>query len=239
MNPDLAGTPIATTFVSSTQLTATIPASFMAGFGSTNSLGVQNPPPGGGTTVTTATVTLPTFKVIAPAPANDNFQSAINITATSFTDTRDSSGATTETNDPTPDCAQNPQIPFTTGRSNTIWYKVVPSGSGTANIDTIGSSYDSVLSVWSGTAQTALTQVACNDDINRGIVIVSQLTNLPLNAGTTYYIMVSSFGPADPNPIALGGKSVLNFSLTLSGGTTGSFTIGGSAVTATAGSNGT
>jgi photosystem II stability/assembly factor-like uncharacterized protein len=215
MNPDVGGTAILTTsFVSSTQLTATVPASFMANFGSTNSVGVQNPPPGGGTTVTTQTVTLPTFTVTAPAPANDNFVNATNITSTSYMDTKDSSGATTETNDPAPMCAQNPQIPFVTGRSNTIWYKVVPTGSGTANIDTIGSNYDTVLSVWSGTSQTALTAVACNDDINPGIIIVSQVTNVPLNVGTTYYIMVSSFGQADPNPIAFGGKSILNFSFT-------------------------
>jgi hypothetical protein len=214
MNPDVGGTPIPTTFVSSTQLTATVPTSFMANFGSTNSVGVQNPPPGGGTTVTTQTVTLPTFVVVAPAPANDNFANAINITSTSFTDTKDSSGATSQAADPVPQCAQNPQIPFVTGTSNTIWYKVVPSGSGNANIDTIGSSSDTVLSVWSGTSQGALTAVACNDDINPGIIIVSQLTAVPLNAGTTYYIMVSSFGPADPNPIALGGMSVLNISFT-------------------------
>jgi hypothetical protein len=242
MNPDVGGTAIPTTFVNSTQLTATVPATFMANFGSTNSVGVQNPPPGGGTTVTTATITLPTFKVVAPAPANDNFASAINITVTSFTDTKDSSGATTETNDPTPVCAQSPQIPFVTGRSNTIWYKVVPTGSGTANIDTIGSSYDSVLSVWAGTSQTALTAVpnGCNDDINPGIVTQSQLTNVALNVGTTYFIMVSSFGQADPNPLAFGGKSVLNFSCTCTiASGTGSFTIGGSAATVTAGASGT
>jgi hypothetical protein len=243
LNPDIGGTAITTAFVSSTQLTATVPTTFMANFGSTNSVGVQNPPPGGGTTVTTRTVTLPTFTVIAQAPTNDNFTNAINITSTSFTDTKDSSGATTETNDPTPACAQNPLIPFVTGRSNTIWYKVLPTGSGTANIDTIGSSYDTVLSVWSGTSQTALTAVACNDDINPGIVIVSRVTNVPLNAGTTYYIMVSSFGQADPNPVAFGGKSVLNFSFTgtIGSGTTGSFAVGGSAATVTtvAGQNAT
>jgi hypothetical protein len=240
MNPDVGGTPIATTFVSSTQLTATVPATFMAGFGSTNSVGVQNPPPGGGTTVTTQTVTLPTFIVVAPAPANDNFANATSITSTTFTDTKDSSGATTETNDPTPACAQSAQIPFVTGRSNTIWYKVLPTGAGVANIDTIGSNYDSVLSVWSGTSQTALTAIACNDDINPGIIIVSQLTNVPLAAGTTYYILVSSFGPADPNPLALGGKSILNFSFsgTIGGGTTGSFTVSGAATTVTTGSSG-
>jgi hypothetical protein len=237
LNPDKSGSAIATTFVSATQLTATVPAAFMATFGSTNSVGVQNPPPGGGTTLTTGTVTLPTFTVIAPAPANDNFANAINIASTSFSDTRDSSGATPEANDPKPACAQDPRIPFVTGRSNTIWYKVAPTGNGLANIDTIGSTYDSVLSVWSGTSQTALTAVACNGDINPGIVIVSQLQNVPLNVGTTYYIMVSSFGLADPNPVAFGGKTVLNFSF--SGATSsGTFTVSGSAVQAVAGGSG-
>jgi len=98
-----------------------------------------------------------------------------------------------------------------------------------------------VLSVWSGTSQTALTAVACNDDINPGIVTESQLTNVTLNAGTTYFIMVSSFGQADPNPVAFGGKSVLNFSFTgtIGGGTTGTFTVGGSAATVMAGASGT
>jgi hypothetical protein len=218
MNPDNGGTAIPTTFVSATQLTATIPAGFMANFGSTNSVGVQNPPPGGGTTLTTQTVTLPTFIVVAPAPTNDNFANAVNITSTTFSDTKDSSGATPQSSDPAP-ASISGCVPSGSGLSNTIWYKVVPSASGTANIDTIGSSYDSVLSVWSGTLQSALTGVACNDDINPGIVTVSQLTGLALNAGTTYYIMVSSFGPLDPNPVAFGGMSVLNFTFT---GTIGS-----------------
>src|SRR5260370_628694 len=145
-------------------------------------------------------------------------------------------------NDPIPACSQIAGAPVT-GTVNTIWYKVLPTGSGTANIDTIGSSYDTVLSVWSGTSQTALTAVACNDDINPGIVIVSQLTNVPLNAGTTYFIVVSSFGALDPNPVAFGGKSVLNFSFsgTIGGGTTGSFTLTATAatVTTTAGAAGT
>ena len=97
-----------------------------------------------------------------------------------------------------------------------------------------------MLSVWSGTSQAALTVVGCNDDINPGIVTVSQIQNLTLTAGTTYYIMVSSFGALDPNPVAFGGKSVLNFSFTGTiGGGTGSFTVSGAAVTVAAGSNGT
>ncbi len=239
LNPDTGGTTITTSFVSATQLTATVPASFMAGFGSTNSVGVQNPPPGGGTTVTTSTVTLPTFTVVAPAPTNDNFASAMTVTlnAGTFTDTKDSSGATTQTSDPVPPCAQNVQIPFVTGVSNTIWYKFTPTASGTiTDVDTIGSSYDSVLSIWTGSAGS-LTKFACNDDINPGIVTESQLTNLGVNAGTTYYIMVSSFGPADPNPVALGGKTVFNFQFT-SVTSSGSFTVSGAAATVTAGASG-
>jgi hypothetical protein len=212
MNPDGGGTPIATTFVSSTQLIATIPASFMAGFGSTNSVGVQNPPPGGGTTLTTSTVTLPTFVVIAPPPANDNFANALNITLTSgsFTDTKDSSGATTQTTDPIPTCAA--------GVSNSIWYQFTPTSNGTiTDVDTIGSSYDSVLSIWTGTAGS-FSSLACNDDITPGIVLQSRIQNVAVAAGTTYSIMVSSFGAPDSNPLAFGGKSVLNFSFSATSG---------------------
>jgi len=49
LNPDTGGTAIATTFTDSTHLSATIPSAFMANFGSTNSVGVQNPRQVGGT----------------------------------------------------------------------------------------------------------------------------------------------------------------------------------------------
>jgi hypothetical protein len=178
---------------------------------------------------------------VAPVPVNDNFANAISITGNTFTDTKDSSAATTQTSDPAPPCAQDPRIPFVTGTSNTIWYKFTPTSNGTiTDVDTIGSSYDSVLSIWTGSAGS-LTVFACNDDIVAGIVTQSQLTNLAVTSGTTYSIMVSSFGQADPNPVAFGGKSVLNFTFASSSGT-GGFTIGGTAVSlspATAGSSGT
>jgi hypothetical protein len=242
MNPDVGGTlTITPTSVTATQIMATVPATFMANFGSTNSVGVQNPPPGGGTTVTTATVTLPTFVVVAPPPSNDNFANAMSITGNTFTNIKDSSAATTQTSDPAPPCAQDPRIPFVTGTSNTIWYTFTPTSNGTiTDVDTIGSSYDSVLSIWTGSAGS-LTIFACNDDINPGIIVQSQLTNLAVTSGTTYFIMVSSFGRADPNPVAFGGKSILNFTFASSSGT-GGFTIGGTAVSpspVTAGSSGT
>jgi photosystem II stability/assembly factor-like uncharacterized protein len=244
LDPDVGGTPIATTFVSATQLTAAVPTSFMANFGSTNSVGVRNPPPGGGTTLTNLNVTpniiLPTFVVIAPPPANDNFANAIVVPSTSgttFTDTKDSSGATTAANDPVPACAQS-VTGVTTGISNTIWYKFTPTSNGTlTDVDTIGSSYDNVLSIWTG-SQGALTPVACNDDIVPGIVIQSQLTNVPVTSGTSYFIMVSSFGFPDPNPLAFGGKSVFNLTFA-SSSAVGNFTVSGTAATVTTGGSGT
>ena len=202
---------IPTTFTDSQHLSATIPASFLANFGSTNSVGVHTPPPGGGTTLTTTGVTLPTFTVVAPPPANDNFANAISITGNSFTDTKDSSAATTETADPAPSCAQGST---TNGRSNSIWYQFKPATSGTASLDTSGSNFDTVLSIWTG-SPGSFTAVACDNGIvEAGIIRVTQLQNVPLTAGTTYFIMLSSFGPRDPNPVALGGKSVLNFTFT-------------------------
>jgi hypothetical protein len=207
---------IPTTVQSSTQLTATIPAGFLANFGSTNSVGVHTPPPGGGTTFSppptgTGAAPLPTFTIVAPAPPNDNFANAIAITGNSFTDTKDSSAATTETADPNPPCVSGSS---TGGRSNSVWYKFSPGSGGTANLDTSGSNFDTVLSIWTG-SPGSFASVACNNGlVGPGIVFITQLRNVNLTGGTTYYIMVSSFGPPDPNPVALGGKSVLNFSFT-------------------------
>jgi len=194
-----------------TCLTATLPAALLGPFGSTDDIAVLNTPPGGGQSKPV------TFKVAAPPPPNDNFAKAANIAIYTFTDVQDSSGATTESADPTPPCARQ----FTSAQGNTgghpngvyntIWYSFTPIVSAGLNVDTIGSSYDTVLSVWTGSAGS-LTNIACNDDIVAGVNIQSQLSNVSLTAGTTYYIMVSAFGPPDPNPIALGGATVFHFS---------------------------
>jgi photosystem II stability/assembly factor-like uncharacterized protein len=196
-----------------TCLSATLPAALLGPFGSTDDISVLNTPPGGG-----ESKSLP-FKVAAPPPPNDNFANAINITTLTFTDGKDSSGATTESTDPTPPstcvtqftAAQGNTGGHPNGAYNTIWYKFTPIFSANLSVDTSGSTYDTVLSIWTGSAGS-LVNVACNDDINPGIVLQSQLQGVPLTAGTTYYIVVSSFGPPDPNPIALGGLSQLNLS---------------------------
>jgi hypothetical protein len=193
-----------------TCLKAALPAALLGPYGSTNDITVLDPPPGGGSSLAK------TFRVAALAPPNDNIANAINITTLSFGDTQDSSGATTETTDPVPPCvnqyssANGNTGGHPNGLYNTIWYKFTPQFSANLSLDTIGSSYDTVLSVWSGNPGS-LANVACNDDINPGVQVQSQLSGVALTADTTYYIMVGSFGPPDPNPVALGGRSQLNF----------------------------
>jgi hypothetical protein len=193
-----------------TCLKATIPAALLGPYGSTNDIAVLSPPPGGGASAAKV------FRVAAPAPPNDNIANATNITSLTFNNVVDSSGATSESTDRVPTCvtqyssANGNTGGLLNGLYNTIWYKFAPTFSANLEVDTIGSNYDTVLSIWTG-SPGSLTNVACNDDINTGIVIQSQLNNIALTAGTTYYIMVSSFGPPDPNPVALGGKSAFNF----------------------------
>ena len=234
MDPDIGGTPIPTTFTSSTQLSATVPAAFLANFGSTNSVGVRNPPPGGGTTVTTQTVTLPTFKVVAPAPTNDNLASAatVSVVGGTFTDTKDSSGATVQTGEVAPDVV-NCVAPFTgnnnPGLFNTVWYKFTTGSGGSLEADSIGSSYDTVLATYTSSSPNSptfgsLTPVpgACNDDIVPMIVTQSRVS-FTAAAATTYFFQLGSFGNGDPNPIAFGGKAVFN--VTFSGTTNNAPTI--------------
>jgi hypothetical protein len=208
-----ANSGITSTFNSSTGLSATLPSALLGPYGSTNDISILNTPPGGGKSTSI------TFKVAASAPVNDNLANAISISSLTYLDLKDSSGATTQSGDPTPPptcVAQYSSAQGNTGGSkngvyNTIWYQFTPVFAANLEVDTVGSSYDTVLSIWTGSAGS-LTPVACNDDINPGIVTQSQLSGVALAAGTTYYIMVSSFGPPDPNPLALGGKSQLNFS---------------------------
>jgi len=201
---------VSATVNSSTSIAATLPAGLLGPYGSTNDVSVFGVPPGGGQSKAV------TFKVAAAPPINDNFANAINVNAFTFVDDKDSSSATTEAGDPTPVClsqftaAQGNTGGHPNGTYNTIWYKFTPTFSANLSLDTTESSYDTALSIWTG-SQGNLTSVACNDDIVPGVNIQSQLSNVPLTAGTTYYILVSSFGPPDPNPVALGGHAHLAF----------------------------
>lgn len=110
------------------------------------------------------------------------------------------------------------------GVSRSVWYRYVPPCNGTLDINTIGSNYDTVLSVFRGNCLSA-TQVACDDDGGTGTT--SQLTGVGVTAGFTYYIKVSAYGlnnaggtldfnfvytPTPPNNDACGDATTILFS---------------------------
>jgi hypothetical protein len=141
------------------------------------------------------------------APANDDFNNAINASATPFTNAVNSILATTDTGgrlDPTPSCA--PAGAANSGKANSVWYKFVATSNGTVTADTLTSPYDTILTVVTG-APGSFTPVTCND--NAGAGIAQSQVSLAVSSGTTYFIMVSAI---------LGDGGTTNFHLTFTAG---------------------
>jgi hypothetical protein len=130
------------------------------------------------------------------APANDDFANAIPIatpTVSGIVAVGDNVGATTEGSES-----------FLCGGSASVWYAwTSPPSPGVAVLDTWGSDFDTILSVFTGSA-FPLTFVECEDDLFPG--------NLPSGfqfayaASTTYRIQVAGYN-------GLSGNVVLNMSL--------------------------
>jgi hypothetical protein len=112
---------------------------------------------------------------VSPAlaqPANDDFDNATVVGALPFTDTVGTADATTADDDP-----------FCNGNEHSVWYAFTPTANTTIRADTVGSNYDTTLSVYTG-PRGALSQIACS-------YFPAQVT-LGLSANTTYYFMVAS-----------------------------------------------
>lgn len=87
--------------------------------------------------------------------------------------------------------AAPPSCGFEVGRE--VWFVYTAENTGSVQIDTLGSDYNTVLSVWTGEPD-ALTEQACNDDapLLGDFRVISQLT-MDMTAGTSYYINVSGY----------------------------------------------
>ncbi|HEX2906122.1 MAG TPA: hypothetical protein VHO69_04635, partial [Phototrophicaceae bacterium] len=116
------------------------------------------------------------------APSNDDFDHAYPIRQLPYSFTQSTVNALDTADDPRPlSCTS--QI-----SANTVWYAYTPEYNNRYRIDTIGSSYDTLISIWTGT-RGHLTAVGCNNNISSG----NQASLLEFNAtaNRTYYIMVS------------------------------------------------
>ncbi len=143
----------------------------------------------------TATIAGSPFTVVqGSSQSSDSCSSATLVTPLPFTATQDTSAATTETGDPSP---------WAGAGAHSVWYRFTAPRNGRAVIDTLGSTYNTVLTVFTGTCG-GWTQVAGNDDASG--TLQSQLT-LAAAGGTTYGVMVTSFD-------ATGGQLTFNLGYT-------------------------
>jgi hypothetical protein len=143
-----------------------------------------------------------------PGPPNDNCATPHVITSMPFTDTLDTTKATSSQSDPAL-CAGNQG-------SNTVWYSLTPGANTTIGVDTSLSNYDSVVAVFSGTCGS-LTSVACNDDFGNTIGNRSLLV-FKASAGVTYTIEVAGKGSGGSLGLRVGFPTVTSVQYTTASG---------------------
>jgi hypothetical protein len=134
---------------------------------------------------------IPTATPPPPPPANDACEAAVEVSldALPFNHVLDTTSATTDDGDPVPSCGQE-------RRNRSVWYRATaPTGGIVVAVDTMGSTYDTILSAYTGTcgslAPLPSPPASCNDDFEGP---QSLLDGLLLSSSQTYYFLVTSFG---------------------------------------------
>ncbi|MBE9242639.1 beta strand repeat-containing protein [Synechocystis salina] len=119
---------------------------------------------------------------------NDNFANRISVSGTVVSTSGTNVGFTGETGEPNQ-----------SGSLNSAWWSWTAPVSGNVTIDTIGSNFDTVLSVYTGNALNALALVpnGQNDDIGGGVV--QSRVSFGATSGTTYQIAVDGYDSTTGN----------------------------------------
>lgn len=124
--------------------------------------------------------------------ANDHFVHAQPIEGASGTLQGNSGGASREAGEPDHEGNRD-------GR--TVWFRWTAPASGPVSFHTVGSSFDTILAVYTGESLAQLNRVAGNDDFD--FTRLSRVS-FPATAGTTYRIVVDGF-------LGAAGRVVLNW----------------------------
>ena len=114
--------------------------------------------------------------------SNDNFQSAIDISGQTQV-VWNNTLASKEVGEPN-------HAGRTGGKS--VWWKWTAPKSGIVTIDTKGSTFDTVLAIYSGNSLAQLTALAANDDDDDDSSLLSKVT-LSASPNVTYYIAVDGY----------------------------------------------
>jgi len=131
------------------------------------------------TSAGTYTATLNFTITDPPLTNNDNFANARLLEDFSFLDKASSSSATRETGEP----AHAGQT-----AAKSLWWKWTAVGNGRLQVSTKGSSFDTVLAVYTGASLAALKPVTSNDNVATSVKY-SQV-DFTTTRGTTYYFAV-------------------------------------------------
>jgi hypothetical protein len=123
------------------------------------------------------------------ALTNDLFANATVISGPTVSLTGSNVGATKE--------AGEPSIIGNAG-GKSVWYVWTAPSAGTVTIDTLGSSFDTLLAVYTGTSVSSLTTIAANDDSPAGGTTTSKVTFTAI-AGTTYHITIDGYSGVSGN----------------------------------------
>ncbi|MBL9149764.1 MAG: hypothetical protein JNM94_13825 [Phycisphaerae bacterium] len=131
------------------------------------------------------------------APSNDLCSTATVIDGTSFhPPLLPITGASTSANEPSETCET-----LNGGVNDSVFYRFTAPSNGTINVDTIGSDYDTVLSIYDGCGVMTLggflqpTLLACNNNVGGLLGDVSALSGIAIGDGDSVIIKVASNGP--------------------------------------------
>lgn len=134
--------------------------------------------------------TLSNSVVVSTSGNNDFFSSARVLSGTSGSTNDSNTSATREAGEPTTHGAT----------SSTKWYSYTPSSSGFLTVDTNGSSFDTVLGVFTGSSVSSLTAHSTNDDGGDGY---SSLVSFSVSTGTTYFVQVGAWSSGSTGSITV------------------------------------
>ena len=132
---------------------------------------------------------------LVPFPANDGFSAPTPLPGVTGSLTCTNVGATHQTGEPNH---------ANGGGTHSIWFAWTATDPGFLTVSTVGSSFDTVVAVYTGHAVNALTAIGSNNNISASI-LQSQV-RVPVVAGL-YYIAVDGVGTAT-------GTVVLNWTFT-------------------------
>jgi hypothetical protein len=131
------------------------------------------------------------------APPNDMFANCQQISGLSGTTSGYNIGATKEPGEPAHDSIVG---------GHSVWYCWTSPTNGVEVIDTIGSDFDTVLTVYTGNVVSNLTAVAADDDSGGNLTSRASFQAI---AGTTYHIAVDGF--TSTNVATAAGNIVLHW----------------------------